>query len=427
MHTLYNIFIRIYALAITLAAVFNKKARQWKSGRKNILENIALTLDHEKDHVWFHCASLGEFEQGRPVIEKFRKDNPDIKIVLTFYSPSGYEVRKNVPLADHVFYMPLDTPYNAQKFVEYVKPRMAVFVKYEYWFNHLKTLHENKIPVVYISAIFRKKQMYFRWWGRWFKKQLSRVTYFFVQDKTSRELLYSIGMRNAVTSGDTRFDRVFSIRNNPVNYEKVEKFIQGSIIFIGGSTWPADDQLLVPLINKYQDKIKFILAPHEINESYIDKLCNTIEAPAVKYSSFNEEQYKEAAVLIIDQIGMLSNLYQYASVAYIGGGFGKGIHNILEAATFGMPVIFGPRHQKFTEARELIKYGGAFSIQNKKELDQLAVKLLGDYNTLKSCSQISKEYVNLKKGATDTIVVFLNTIIKPGGYKAQALDLLNMN
>lgn len=427
MQVIYNIFVFFYGKAIWLASVFNPKARQWMLGRRNLLEKIALELDHEAQHIWFHCASSGEFEQGRPVIEKFKADNPGIKVVVTFYSPSGFEMRKNYPLADHVFYMPLDTPFQARRFVEYVNPSMAVFVKYEYWFNHLNALHEKKIPVIFISAIFRKNQMFFKWWGGWFRKQLKKITYFFVQDKTSQTMLYEIDIRNVVVSGDTRFDRVFQISKNPPSFERVEKFIQGSVIFLGGSTWPADDELIVSLINKDTNDIRFILVPHEIHDTYTNKLMQQIEKPVVKYSSYDEKAFMEAKVLIVDQMGMLSGLYQYASMAYIGGGFGKGIHNILEAATFGMPVVFGPNYKKFAEATELIYYGGAFPVTNKADLEQVYLKLLGNYELLKQSSDVAREYVNMKRGATKTIIVFLNTIFNPGSYKSQALDMLNMN
>ncbi len=427
MQVIYNVLIFFLGKAVWFASAFNPKARQWMKGRQNLLEKIALELDHEAQHIWFHCASSGEFEQGRPVIEKFKADNPGVKVVVTFYSPSGFEMRKNYPLADHVFYMPLDSPFQARRFVEYVNPRMAVFVKYEYWFNHLNALHEKKIPVIVISAIFREKQMFFKWWGGWFRKQLKKITYFFVQDKISQTLLYKIDVRNVVVSGDTRFDRVFQISKNPPSFEKVEKFIQGSVIFLGGSTWPADDELIVSLINKDSNDIRFILVPHEIHDAYTSKLMRQIEKPVVKYSSYDEKSFMEAKVLIVDQMGMLSGLYQYASMAYIGGGFGKGIHNILEPATFGMPVVFGPNYKKFAEAKELIYYGGAFPVTNKADLEQVYLKLLGNYELLKQSSDVAREYVNMKRGATKTIIVFLNTIFNPGSYKSQALDMLNMN
>jgi 3-deoxy-D-manno-octulosonic-acid transferase len=417
----------LYGHAMVLAALFNKKASKWVVGRKGLLEKIALEIDHEADHIWFHCASAGEFEQGRPVIEKFRQENPSTKIVLTFFSPSGYELRKNYSYADHVFYLPLDSPKNAARFLEYVKPRLAVFVKYEFWFNFIQVLDKKKIPVVLISAIFRKEQMFFKWWGGWYRKQLKKITYFFVQDKNSQTLLYDIDIRNVVVSGDTRFDRVFDISQNPVRYEKIERFIQGSVLFVAGSTWPADDQLIVSVINQDASDVKYIIVPHEINLSYIEKLKADIKKPVVTFSAYQEDLFKDAKVLILDQVGMLSNIYQYASVAYIGGGFGKGIHNTLEAATFGMPVVFGPNYRNFAEAVDLVKYGGAFSVKDYKELWELCLKLLGNYNYLKETSDITRNYVVMKRGATNTIMIFLNAIINPMSYKTKAIEMLNMN
>ncbi len=413
MHLLYNFSIILYDLAIKLASLFNKKALLWVNGRKGLLDQIALNLDHDANHVWFHCASLGEFEQGRPIMEKFRIDNPDMKIVLTFFSPSGYEVRKNYQGADYVFYLPLDTPGQALKFIEYVQPCMAIFIKYEFWFNYLIQLHKKNIPIIFVSAIFRPGQMFFSWWGGWFRKRLKEMTWFFVQDKTSQKLLNTLGVHNVSVSGDTRFDRVREVALNPTRFGQVEKFIQGSVIFMAGSTWPADEQLLVPYINQEKRDIKFIIVPHEISDVHIQKLKNSIKTKVVVYSQYDETEYMHARVLIIDRIGMLSNLYQYASIAFIGGGFGKGIHNILEAATFGMPVIFGPQYQKFAEARDLVSYHCAFSVKNLKEFTEIVSKLLNDYNLVKHISDVNRNYVVAKCGATLQIMQFINALINP--------------
>jgi 3-deoxy-D-manno-octulosonic-acid transferase len=399
----------------------------WVKGRKRLLEKIALEIDHDADHVWFHCASAGEFEQGRPVIEKFKADNPAIKIVLTFFSPSGYELRKNYPHADHVFYMPADFPGAAARFVEYVNPRLAVFVKYEFWFNYLNVLYKKKVPTVFISSIFRKNQMFFQWWGSWYRRQLKKITYFFVQDKQSQEMLYSIDIRNVVVSGDTRFDRVFDISRNPASFGKVETFIQGAVIFMAGSTWPADDQLLVKIINQDNSELKYIIVPHEINQKHIEKLKKDLKKQVVVFSEYSDRDFKKAKVLIIDKMGMLSSLYQYASIAYIGGGFGKGIHNTLEAATFGMPIIFGPNYKRFAEACDLIGYGSAFSVNNDKELWDQCLKLLGNYSLLKGTSEVSREYVSMKRGATGAILIFLNAIINPTNFKPAVIEMPNMN
>jgi len=427
MRIIYNFSIILYDWAIKIAALFDKKARSWVEGRKGLLDQIALSIDHDAENIWFHCASLGEFEQGRPLIEKFRAENPDTKIVLTFFSPSGYEIRKNYPGADYVFYLPLDLPGHVARFIEYVQPRMAVFVKYEYWFNYLELLNRNNIPIIFISAIFRPGQMFFSWWGGWFRNHLKKVTWFFVQDKQSRNLLESIGIRNVATSGDTRFDRVREISLNPARFEKVEKFIQGSVIFLAGSTWPADEQLLATLINEEPRDIKYILVPHEIDPGHITKLSTLIKKNLAVYSRYDEQNFMNAQVLIIDRIGMLSSLYQYATIAYIGGGFGKGIHNILEAATFGMPVIFGPNYTKFAEAVELVNYKSAFTVKNGQELKEIASKLMGDYKLLKNMSDVSRDYVISKCGATSQILHFINAILYPAGNRNLPFENMNMN
>jgi 3-deoxy-D-manno-octulosonic-acid transferase len=427
MQVIYNflIFFRYYALV--LASFYNKNAFQWLKGRKGLLDRIALEIDHEADYVWFHCESISEFEQGRPVIEKFRQEISSMRVILTFSNPAGYELRKNYSHADHVFYLPISTSHNVARFLEYVKPRLAVLVKDVIGYNFIYTLDQKKIPVVLISAIFRKDQIFFKWFGGWYRNQLKKITYFFVQDKESQTLLYNINICNVVVSGDTRFDRVFEISQNPLRYEKIERFIQGSVLFVAGSTWPADDQLIVSVINQDASDVKYIIVPHEINPSYIEKLKADIKKPMVTFSAYQEDLFKDAKVLILDQVGMLSNIYQYASVAYIGGGFGKGIHNTLEAATFGMPVVFGPNYKNFAEAVDLVKYGGAFSVKDYKELWELCLKLLGNYNYLKETSDIARNYVVMKRGATSTIMIFLNAIINPMSYKTKAIEMLNMN
>jgi 3-deoxy-D-manno-octulosonic-acid transferase len=427
MHKIYSLYIFIRYYFLVLVPVYNKKASGWIKGRKRLLEKIALEIDHDADYVWFHCASAGEFEQGRPVIEKITEDNPGLKIILTFDSTEGYEMHKNYPLVSHVFYIPVDLPGDAKRFVEYVNPRLVVFINGGLHYNFLKALFLKKIPVVLISTIFTKEQIFFKKWGTWYRNQLQKITYFFVQDKNSQDLLYSIGIRNVVVSGDTRFDRVHEISRNPISYGRVETFIQGSVIFMAGSTWPADDELMIKIINQDTSELKYIIVPHEINQSQIENLKWKIKKPVAVLSEFHEREFKKARVLIIDKVGILANLYQYASVAYIGGGFGKGVHNILEAATFGMPVIFGPNYKKIAEARDLIKYGSAFSIKNEKELWSLCLKLLGNFALLKSTSEISREYVSLKRGGSGAILIFINAIINPMNFKPAVIEMPNMN
>lgn len=427
MNFIYNIFITLYVAFIKLISVFNHKARLWHQGRRGLLEEIALSIDSDSDYIWFHCASLGEFEQGRPVVERFRKINPEFKIILTFFSPSGYENKKDYKGADLVFYMPVDNLKSAKKFVEYVNPKAAVFIKYEFWYNHLTVLHQNKIPVIFVSSIFRKNQHFFKFYGGWFRDHLRKVTYFFVQNKESQELLHSIGINNSVVSGDTRFDRVFEIALKPKRFSMIEKFIQGSVIFIAGSTWAKDEELLVPFINSNPHGLKFIIVPHEINTDHISRLMQRIKRKSVKYSAQDEEALKNADVLIIDTIGMLSQLYQYATIAYIGGGFGKGIHNILEPAVFGMPIIFGPSYKNFAEAKDLVNLRGAYSVANQKEFNSFISKLMGNYEIIKMMSEITRKYVLLKVGATDKIILYINALLNLKGQKYNVSKNITLN
>jgi 3-deoxy-D-manno-octulosonic-acid transferase len=409
----------------------------------------SLTLERERSGIsqtrventaWFHCASLGEFEQGRPVIEAFRKTNPDWKIALTFFSPSGYEIRKNYEGADQIFYLPLDTKKNAGKFIQAISPSLVIFVKYEFWFRYLDILHSQKIPVYVISAIFRQNQHFFKWYGGWALKQLRKVTGFFVQDEASAELLRAKGIGQVVVSGDTRFDRVASIAEKAKPFPLVEKYAGIVPVFLAGSTWPADEVLILKLIEIHGDKMKFIIAPHEVSVARIEALKEKVlglgslvggrqdeignleledENPepgtrnpgTVLFSELNDENANRAGVLIVDGIGYLSHLYQYATIAYIGGGFGVGIHNILEAATFGKPVIFGPNYQKFREAIELIETGGAFSVNTSRQLNHRTIELLQDQEFYQKSSQTCSNYISQKKGATCIILSHISEII----------------
>jgi 3-deoxy-D-manno-octulosonic-acid transferase len=445
MWLLYDLIIRLYGIAISIASLFNRKARKWVIGRQNILDLIGSAVSSQRSAVanelptgdrrlpttaWFHCASLGEFEQGRPVIEAFRKTHPGWKIVLTFFSPSGYEVRKNYDGADHIFYLPLDTPGNARKFIQLINPSLVVFVKYEYWFRYLDFLHKKNIPVYIISAIFRPNQHFFKWYGGWMLKQLRKVTGFFVQDEASAVLLRAKGIGQVVVSGDTRFDRVAAIAEKAKSFPLVEKFAAGSPVILAGSTWPVDEELIMKLIGEVGDEVKFIIAPHEVSKERVRDLKSAVggrrsavggqqmnegkwnreqgtrnlEHEIVLYSELTLENANSARILIIDGIGYLSHLYQYATIAYIGGGFGVGIHNILEAATFGKPIIFGPNYQKFREAVELIEEGGAFSINNSQQLNHRTIDMLQNPDLLLKTSQISSAYVQRKKGATEIIL-----------------------
>jgi 3-deoxy-D-manno-octulosonic-acid transferase len=410
---LYTVSIYFYVLYIRIAALVSSKARLWIKGRKNIFEAIEKALEKDKDSgkpkiAWFHCASLGEFEQGRPVIEAFREKFPEYRIFLTFFSPSGYEIRKNYTGADYIYYLPADTGKNAKRFIGLVNPSLAIFIKYEFWFNLLDILKQRKIPVYLVSAIFRPDQHFFRWYGGWSRKKLDSFTWFFVQDTDSARLLQSVGFSNVTVSGDTRFDRVAAISTQKKDFPVICQFCASSRIILAGSTWPEDERILLPYINSNQHGLKYIIAPHEISKTRVKNLTAGIKKNVVNLSEANEENIKEAGVLIIDSIGILASLYRYSYIAYIGGGFGAGIHNILEAAAYGIPVVFGPKYEKFREARELTRQMAAFPVVDSSQFGQVIESLLMDETKYKYCSKTCMDYVSQNKGATEKILKKIN-------------------
>ena len=374
---------------------------------------IEVSLDRNKRYTWFHFASLGEFEQGRPVLERLKSENPELPIVITFFSPSGYEIRKNYSLADHVFYLPIDTRTNAIEFIRLLNPEIAIFTKYEYWYHYFEELHKNNIPLYVISGIFRKEQAFFKWYGSLHRKMLSKVSHFFVQNKNSQFLLNEIGIENVTITGDTRFDRVAYNAAHTTELKIILDFTQGNKVFIGGSTWPDDEKLIAKLVLSSPDW-KFIIAPHEVKPERINEITELFPN-SIRYSQINKKQSdssenlligSDIQVLIIDNIGLLSSAYQYGDIAYIGGGFGVGIHNTLEAAAFGLTVIFGPNYQKFTEAVELISTGGAFTIKNYAELANCMEKLQTD-SKREACGVAAFNYVQNHTGATQAILNFI--------------------
>jgi 3-deoxy-D-manno-octulosonic-acid transferase len=396
---LYNIGIRLYFFIIRLASFFNKKAKLWLDGRNN------QSIHSHHDSIWFHFASLGEFEQGRPVLEQMRTRYPDSKVIITFFSPSGYEIRKDTSLADAVYYLPLDTAKNARKFIDTIKPRMAIFTKYEYWYHYFNELHQRDIPLYVISAIFRPGQIFFKWYGSLHREILRLVTMFFVQDTQSKQLLDGVGIHNATVSGDTRFDRVWVNAQHPKSLPIIVEFKNNQQLFIAGSTWPEDEKLLAALTVKYPGW-KFIIAPHEISEEKIERLIALLPSnSATRYSQLTTHHQ----TLIIDNIGMLSSLYQYGDLAYIGGGFGVGIHNTLEAAAFGLPVIFGPNYSKFKEAKDLVALKAGFSINDERELGGITETLIEDEAFYNSASKKAKNYVEENTGATKTIIDYIQS------------------
>lgn len=399
----YNIGIQVYHLAIQLASPFYEKAKLLSKGRKDSWEKIKHLKRGNDRLVWFHAASLGEFEQGRPVIEQLKLHEPKTKILLTFFSPSGYEIRKNYTGADYILYLPADSKQNAIRFIEAFQPDAAVFIKYEFWYHYLHELYKRQIPVYLISSIFRSEQPFFKKWGGLHRQMLSFFTHLYVQDEPSVQLLNKIGITQVSQTGDTRFDRVKQIADEAKQIEKVETFCQGKPTIVCGSTWPPDEDILLEYINSYTGDYKWIIAAHEIGEGHIKTILEKCQKRAVRYSQ-TEKDLSAYSVLIIDCIGLLSAIYRYGNIAYIGGGFGVGIHNTLEAAVYGMPVIFGPKYQKFNEAVQLIKTGGAFSIQNGMELKDLLNSLIKNPAITKTAGQKALDYVYSQLGATDIII-----------------------
>ena len=406
MSLLYNIFIYLYTFFIRVASVFNFQARTFIRGRKGQFNQMKKEVGKHDEIVWFHCASLGEFEQGRPVIEAFHDNFPNYKILLTFFSPSGYELRKNYALADYVFYLPMDTKRNVNKFLAIYKPRLAIFIKYEFWYNYMDNLYKNKIPVFLVSGIFRKNQYFFRFYGRWFRRQLQKITWFFVQDQTSSDLLSQIHIFHHEISGDTRFDRVVKIKNTAVSFPLIYGFKNRQKLLIAGSTWPPDEEILLAYLKTKPKNIKLILAPHKIDKSHIYSIVNQFRAfYPVLYSKTTETDLKQSKVMIIDQMGLLSAMYQYADMAYVGGGFGVGIHNLPEAAVFGIPVIFGPNYTRFREAHDLLALGGGFSIQSDKDFITVCNKLFNTPKLYGDACTIAGNYITENAGATDKIIL----------------------
>ncbi len=404
MRLIYNISIRLYVVLIYVASIANSKAKSWINGRKNIFQQIKDNVDPAKKTAWFHVSSLGEFEQGRPVIEAFKIKYPDYQIVLTFFSPSGYEIRKNYNGVDAVFYLPSDSAKNARRFIELVNPAVAFFVKYEFWYHYLNQLQANNVPTYIFSAIFRKNQLFFKWYGSWYRKMLSKFSYLFVQNQESVQLLNNIGITNVEVGGDTRFDRVYQIAKDSKNIKEIEEFCNGNKVIVAGSTWDKDEQLLKNYIETLGDNVKLILAPHEIHASNIQRIQKLFNGKSVCFSNRESISIKDEQVLIIDSIGMLSSLYKHAQVAFIGGGFGNGIHNTLEAATFGIPVVFGPKYHKFQEANDLINDNAAFSIQNQDEFNKVLNNLLENDSERQKHGILALEYVNKMRGGTQLLL-----------------------
>lgn len=400
---IYNLIIYLYASAVRLAALFNKKASLMVAGHTEAFNKLKKEIDSSAKYIWFHAASLGEFEQGRPLIEEIRKQYPDYKILQTFFSPSGYEVRKNYKGADIVCYLPFDTPGNAHRFIALAKPCMAFFVKYEFWKNYLVELNRKSIPVYSVSSIFRDNQIFFRWYGVSYRNVLKQFTHLFVQNEYSVSLLEKIGVRNTTVVGDTRFDRVLEICKQAKELPIVEQFKGNAVTLVAGSSWAPDEDIFIPYFNAHP-KMKLIIAPHVIDESHIKEIIGKLDRTVVRYTQATPETVAQADCLIIDCFGLLSSIYRYGEIAYIGGGFGVSIHNTLEAAVYGMPVIFGPNNKKFQEAQDLLACKGGFEILGTQDFNQLMDRFLTDNSFLDKAGKKAGNYVQDNSGALEKIM-----------------------
>jgi 3-deoxy-D-manno-octulosonic-acid transferase len=405
---LYNIVITIASSLLQIIAVFVPKIKLFVDGRKDVFLTLSEKIKPTDRTIWFHAASLGEYEQGLPLIERIKEEYPEHKIIMSFFSPSGYEVRKNNAVADITLYLPLDTKANAQQFIKSIHPEMVFFIKYEFWPNYLSELKKQQIPTYLVSGIFRKDQIFFKWYGSFYRKALDTFTYFFVQNEKSKKLLLQIGKTNVAISGDTRFDRVATILEKDNSLSFISQFKNNSTILVVGSSWPKDEALLTDYINSTKHKIKFVIAPHNIKQDQIRSLKNSISKKTVLYSEFIYNPTLELAeydVFIIDTIGILTKIYSYADIAYVGGGFGKsGVHNILEPATFGVPIILGPNYSNFAEVTALVKLEGCSTIANESQLKKNIDELIIDEVYRNEKGHICSTFVTMNKGATNIIL-----------------------
>ena len=400
---IYNIVIYFVLFGIAIASLFNEKVRKMWRGEREAFKILKQKVDPDAKYVWFHAASLGEFEQGRPLMERIRKEHPQYKILLTFYSPSGYEVRKNYEGADIICYMPVDTRLNAIRFLRLVRPVMAFFIKYEFWSNFLHILKHRGVPTYSVSSIFREDQVFFKWYGKSYANVLKCFTRFFVQNEESKRLLEGIGITDVDVVGDTRFDRVLQIKEVAKQLPICEAFCGSYKVFVAGSSWPPDEEIFIRFFNEHKDW-RLLIAPHVIGEDHLKLILSLIKGKkVVRYTQTSPEEAAEADVLIIDCFGLLSSMYRYGDVAYVGGGFGVGIHNTLEAAVWNMPVIFGPNNKKFQEAQGLLKSGGGFEIHNFEEFEGLMKSMMNDEAFLKSAGDKAGAFVASLSGATDKV------------------------
>ncbi|ASO05657.1 3-deoxy-D-manno-octulosonic acid transferase [Arenibacter algicola] len=408
---IYNFAVQLSALFLKLIALFHPKIKLFVDGRKEVMSYLQKNIPEGVSIIWVHTASLGEFEQGLPIIEQLKKNYPKYRILVTFFSPSGYEVKKNTAAADLVTYLPMDTKKNAIKFLDLVNPKLVIFVKYEIWPNYLRALSQRNIPTLLISALFKENQIYFKSYGGFMRKTLHNFTHIFVQDTKSIELLSKINIKNTAISGDTRFDRVIEILERDNNLAFMENFKNGAKTLVAGSTWPDDEEVLVPYINTGESSLKFVLAPHNIKPEHINKLKSSINKKTILYSELENKDLSAYEVLIIDTIGLLTKIYSYAEISYVGGGFATGLHNTLEPAVYGIPVIIGPSFKGFKEAEDLVNKGGVLVVKSPAEFFTLVNDLLKDEEHLKRTGDINSTYVSENKGASIQIMAYVRTLI----------------
>lgn len=414
---LYNIGIQALHIGIHIAALFNPKAKRWVAGRRQWKQRLKTQVEnqHLKGAIWFHCASLGEFEQGRPVIEKIKMEHPTQKIVLTFFSPSGFDIQKNYALADMVMYLPIDSVSNARNFLTILKPKLAIFVKYEFWLNYLFELHRQHIPTFLISTVIKPHQSFFKWYGKRFRKALHTYQAIFTQDHHSLNLLQKLNITSGKLAGDTRFDRVLEICASPKTFHEIEQFAHQSFLMVAGSSWQKDEEYVVEAYVTLKPKypaLKLIIAPHEIDKHHIDRLKNLLNTHGITYHLFSDNlSHYQHPVLIINTIGLLSSIYQYGHIAFIGGGFNNGIHNVLEPSVYGLPVLFGPNYTKFNEAFDLMAVKAGFTVSDAKDIYRQLQHLMTHPDELNRASLAAKNYVLTHAGATKTIYATLKSYI----------------
>lgn len=412
MRLFYSFGIRLYSAAVSIAAFFgNKKAVQWRDGRRGQWKGILNLSEEEKKHewIWMHVSSLGEYEQGLPVLEAIKKNFPKYKILLTFFSPSGYEIKKDKTCADRVAYMPSDTICNAKRLVRAFPLKAAFFVKYDFWFNYIKVLHDNKIPMYYVSMLLRQNQYFFKPYGRWFRKHLTYIDYYFAQDDETAQALRLLGTDKITVTGDTRFDRVYNIAQQPASFPEIEEFINGRKCIVAGSTWKTDEKMLHEFSKTMPDDYCLIIAPHHLNDSHIRQITALLESDYQLYTEINPKNH--CKILVLNTIGILSKIYRYARFVHIGGGYDDTIHNTQEAVVYGCPVTFGPIYGMFKEAVDLVKEGGAYSLANQDEMNEMFMRFINDETFLRRTSSICNDFLRRNLGATEKIVKELSSIL----------------